>query len=145
MADAVSAIPPGSRLPDEARRSLDPHFPDLDLAAVRVRIGLPLLVRALAVISPAAVVLGRTIYFDAEEYDAVTPRGLASIGHELVHVRQIAALGFPVFVLRYSWAYLRGRFRGLSSEAAYRAIPFEVEAYSVERELRSALEAAASG
>lgn len=132
-------------LPDEARRRLAPSFPDLDLAAVRIRVGLPRLVRAFAVVAPAAIVLGRTVYFTADAYDDVTPRGLASIGHELVHLRQIGALGFPLFAFRYAWAYLRGRLRGMSPEAAYLAIPFEAEAYALERELRSALETIATG
>ena len=140
--DGLRALRP---LPDEARRRLAPSFPDLDLAAVRIRVGLPRLVRALAVVAPAAIVLGQTIYFAEDEYDVVTPRGLASIGHELVHVRQIGALGFPLFALRYAWAYLRGRLRGLSPEAAYLAIPFEAEAYALERALRAALETVASG
>lgn len=55
----------------------------------------------------------------------------ALIAHELVHVRQWRELGVPRFLWRYLSAYLRGRAAGLGHEAAYRAIPLEVEARSL--------------
>lgn len=48
--------------------------------------------------------------------------------HEAVHVRQFEAFGFAGFLVRYIGAYLRWRGRGYSHWAAYRRIPFEVEA-----------------
>lgn len=55
--------------------------------------------------------------------------------HELVHVRQWRELGARRFLTRYLGAYAAGRRRGLGHDAAYRAIPFEVEA---ETEARAA-------
>jgi hypothetical protein len=52
------------------------------------------------------------------------------LAHELVHVRQYRELGYLRFSARYLLAYgrnlVRYRFR---HDAAYRAIPFEAEAY----------------
>jgi hypothetical protein len=48
--------------------------------------------------------------------------------HELVHVRQYRRLGLPGFLVRYLAAYLRSRLRLYPHNAAYRRIPFEVEA-----------------
>jgi hypothetical protein len=50
------------------------------------------------------------------------------IRHELVHVRQWRTFGFVGFLVRYLGAYLRWRLRGYEHWAAYRRIPFEVEA-----------------
>jgi len=48
--------------------------------------------------------------------------------HELVHVRQWRQHGFSGFLVRYLGAYLRWRLRRWPHWAAYRRIPFEVEA-----------------
>ena len=50
------------------------------------------------------------------------------IAHELVHVRQWRELGAARFLVRYLRAYAGGRWRGLSHQAAYEAIPLEAEA-----------------
>ena len=48
--------------------------------------------------------------------------------HELVHVEQWRRYGVVGFLWRYLGAYLAWRLRGHSHWAAYRRIPFEVEA-----------------
>jgi hypothetical protein len=48
--------------------------------------------------------------------------------HEAVHVRQWREHGFLGFLMRYVGAYARLRLRGYGHWAAYRRIPFEVEA-----------------
>jgi hypothetical protein len=53
--------------------------------------------------------------------------------HEAVHVRQWRTYGLTGFLLRYLHAYLRWRLRGFGHWAAYRRIPFEVEAEWVAR------------
>jgi hypothetical protein len=53
------------------------------------------------------------------------------IAHELVHVRQWRELGVVPFLSRYVGAYARGRWRRLGHQAAYEAIPLEVEARAV--------------
>ena len=48
--------------------------------------------------------------------------------HESVHVRQFRQYGVWGFLVRYIGAYVRARGRGYAHWAAYRRIPFEVEA-----------------
>jgi len=48
--------------------------------------------------------------------------------HELEHVRQWRQYGVIGFLRRYLSAYLRWRVRGYRHKAAYRRIPFEIEA-----------------
>jgi hypothetical protein len=55
----------------------------------------------------------------------------ALLCHELVHVRQWEELGVTRFLWRYLSSYLRGRLGGLTHQAAYQAIPLEVEARRV--------------
>jgi hypothetical protein len=50
------------------------------------------------------------------------------VRHELVHVEQYRALGVAGFLGRYLRAYVRWRLRGYGHWAAYRRIPFEIEA-----------------
>lgn len=73
-----------------------------------------------------AITLGRFV---------VVRRGLerdrALLAHELVHVRQWRELGVAHFLARYLGAYARGRRNGLAHQAAYEAIPLEVEARGV--------------
>lgn len=53
------------------------------------------------------------------------------IVHELAHIDQWRRLGPLGWVRAYIGGYRRGRHRGLSRQAAYRAIPLEVEARDV--------------
>lgn len=70
-----------------------------------------------------AITLGRLILMRrGNEHDE------ALLRHELVHVQQWADLGVPRFLWRYLTPYFRGRLRGLTHDAAYRAIPLEEEA-----------------
>jgi hypothetical protein len=48
--------------------------------------------------------------------------------HELYHVRQWHTHGFAGFLVRYLGPYLRHRLRRYPHWAAYRRIPFEIEA-----------------
>jgi hypothetical protein len=57
----------------------------------------------------------------------------ALIAHELVHVRQFAALGRLRFGCAYLGAYLVNLGRLRSHRRAYLAIPAEVEAYAASR------------
>lgn len=71
----------------------------------------------------AATTLGRWIVIRRELVD---DRPL--VAHELVHVRQWREQGIVGFLRRYLADYIRGRRAGLDHDAAYRAIPFEIEA-----------------
>jgi Domain of unknown function (DUF4157) len=52
--------------------------------------------------------------------------------HELAHVRQVDRHGFLRFLLRYGWDFARAFVRERNFNRAYRAIPFEVEAWAAE-------------
>jgi Domain of unknown function (DUF4157) len=59
------------------------------------------------------------------------PRGVGNrrlLRHELCHVRQWHEHGVGGFLSRYLGAYLRHRLRRYPHWAAYRRIPFEIEA-----------------
>lgn len=55
--------------------------------------------------------------------------------HEAIHIRQQAEEFVLFFYLRYLYFWIRGRLAGLSWNDAYRAIPYEIEAYSNEQNL----------
>lgn len=74
----------------------------------------------------AGMTLGRLIVLHRDHLGDET-----LLRHELVHVRQWRELGVPRFLWRYLSAYVAGRLRGLGHQAAYRAIPLEVEARSL--------------
>lgn len=71
----------------------------------------------------SATTIGRLILVRAE---AVDDEHL--LRHELEHVRQYRERGLAGFLYRYLADYLRWRARGYGHWAAYRRIPFEVEA-----------------
>ncbi len=71
----------------------------------------------------AAITLGRLIIVRSR---AAGSRRL--LAHELVHVEQWRRHGALGFLARYLAAYVRWRLRGYPHWAAYRRIPFEVEA-----------------
>lgn len=50
--------------------------------------------------------------------------------HERIHVAQVRRDGWWRFYASYIWQYLRGRWRRMGHDAAYRAIGYEAEAYA---------------
>ena len=91
-----------------------------------VRVGYPWWLRIFLHRRTIALTLGRRIFVaEGHASDAL-------IRHELVHVRQSAELGLPRFFWRYVAEYVRNRRRGMSHDAAYRAISFEAEAFAAE-------------
>jgi len=93
-----------------------------------VRIGYPWWLRPFLHRNTIAITLGRRIYIAAEHVSD------ALLRHELVHVRQAGELGTARFLWRYAAEYLRNRRRGMTHDAAYRAISFEAEAFAAESE-----------
>ena len=91
-----------------------------------VRIGYPWWLRPFVHRNVVAITLGRRIYFAGEG------SGEAILRHELVHVRQAEELGLARFLWRYAAEYIRNRLRGMAHDDAYRAISFEVEAFTAE-------------
>lgn len=76
----------------------------------------------------SAITLGRVIVIRTAASSSAR-----LLRHELVHVRQWRRFGAAGFLRRYLGAYLRWRVRGYPHWAAYRRIPFEVEAEWVAR------------
>jgi len=91
-----------------------------------VRVGYPWWLRLVLHRRTIAITLGRRIYI-AEGYATD-----ALLRHELVHVRQAGELGVIRFLWRYAAEYVRNRRRGMTHDAAYRAISFEAEAFAAE-------------
>jgi Domain of unknown function (DUF4157) len=94
-----------------------PLVPPTDVARARVLL-VPFLTPGVG-----AMTLGRLILLRRDHAGDE-----ALLAHELVHVRQWRELGPFRFLWRYLGAYARGRRAGLGHEAAYHAIPLEVEA-----------------
>jgi len=93
---------------------------------------LPRFVRPFLPRNLLAITLGRRIWIARE----LPPAEMEILlRHEMVHVRQMEEIGVCVFLLRYVAQYVRNRFRGMSHDAAYRAISFEREAFAAERAL----------
>jgi len=92
-----------------------------------VRVGYPWWLRLFVHRNVAAITLGRRIYIAEEATEAI-------LRHELVHVRQAGELGLVRFLWRYVAEYVRNRRRGMAHDAAYRAISFEVEAFTAEKD-----------
>lgn len=137
---------PGRRpLPAHVKDFFGEHFPDVDLDRVSVHDTLPWIAR-FAPISVRAMALGRRIYFDGN-FDPHSADGIATIGHELMHVSQwghtggfLARVLGPIgFAAKYVGGYALNRLRGMGKCDAYRAIRFEREARSFERSIRDRL------
>lgn len=89
------------------------------------------IVRGWAAPGAGATTLGSTVF--VRRGKELSPR---LERHEYEHVRQFARYGWLGFFRRYLGAYLRWRLRGYGHLAAYRRIPFEIEAeWRARREL----------
>ncbi|MFN0123009.1 MAG: DUF4157 domain-containing protein [Blastocatellia bacterium] len=118
----------GEKLPLHAQQILRPYFPELNLARVRVRHGIPWYV----LMDADAYTDRQTIFFREGRFDPESLAGLSLIAHELTHCWQYDQLGTWRFRRRYVGAWLRGMVRTRSWVQAYLNIPFEIEARQVE-------------
>ncbi|HVR44882.1 MAG TPA: DUF4157 domain-containing protein [Thermoanaerobaculia bacterium] len=105
---------------------------ELERSGARVRIGFPAGCRLLMGSRVFAITLGRRIFLAPELLSQSRERIVATLRHELVHVDQVLRLGLIRFLAIYLRDYLRGRLAGRSHLEAYRAIPFEREAFGSE-------------
>lgn len=80
-------------------------------------------------IQASAVTIGNRIYYSFDELEV--PRNIRI--HERKHVEQYNKDGVLGFLLKYSFYYLLGRYRGLNHWQSYYDIPYEVEAFEAER------------
>lgn len=93
-----------------------------------VRVGFPWWMRPFLWRDVIALTIGRRVWISPQARDVE-----ALLRHELVHVRQMEAMGVLPFLWKYAIHYLRNRRRGMRHHDAYLAIPFEVEAFAAER------------
>jgi hypothetical protein len=59
-----------------------------------------------------------------------------TINHEKIHLAQMRHYGYFKFYFTYLFDYFKLRLRGLSHFRAYRNIPYEIEAYSNQDNMR---------
>ena len=83
----------------------------VDRAIVKYRF--PWWLRPFLLRGVAGITLGRRIYIEGENPEAI-------LRHELVHLRQIRRLGVIGFYWSYLKEYVLNRRRGMSSSEAYR-------------------------
>lgn len=99
---------------------------DLNEENAIVRMGFPWWMRPFLMRGVVAITLGRRVWIRNDAYSE------ALLRHELTHVRQMRELGLIRFGWRYLHEYLRNRTHGMSTDAAYRNISFEREAFAAE-------------
>ncbi len=117
------------RLPKTLQAELSSEFPDLELSGVVLVIdGPPSFIKKVAPIHPIAVTLGMVVFMEERVRRVDADLDFRLIVHELTHVEQYCRHGVSGFLVRYFGAYALNRMRGMSGEAAYRAIPFEIAA-----------------
>ena len=124
----------GAPLPPNVMKALTPYFEGFNLNQVRVWQGLPWYVMD----GIDAYTSNYDIYFAPGAYNTTTARGIALIGHEVLHVQQYEIYGPVGFRLRYLWEYAMGRLSGLGHQKAYESISFERDAFALEKRIREA-------
>ena len=125
----------GEPLPLEVQQLLAPFFPGFDLSRVRILEGIPRYVVA----NPIGYADRNNIYLAAGYYRVDTAEGLALIAHEIAHCRQYQQHGTWRFRAKYLAAYFNNRRSGMSHNQGYWAIPFEIEAREIERNVHKAM------
>src|SRR4051794_8260403 len=89
-----------------------------------VRYGYPWWLRLFLFRGVSGITIGRRVYLAVADD--------RTLRHELVHVRQIARVGFFTFYWRWLSEYVANRSRGMPADEAYRRISFEKEAFEQE-------------
>jgi hypothetical protein len=122
---------PASVAIDRAGLDLDPSaFPDASFE----RMGT--LLAWVTGRSAGAITLGSRVFVAGELFDLVVAGARPDlVAHELVHVAQWKTEG-PWFPIRYLGEYVRLRIVGLSHDAAYRSISYEIAAYDAENRIK---------
>jgi Domain of unknown function (DUF4157) len=111
------------RLTESEKTLLAPYIPRIDLDGARLLEGkVPRWLRKKYI----GVTLENRIYLRSGVYDSGSVRGLAVLGHELVHVGQYRA---GMTRLKYLWACRRG----------YGRNRYEIPAYAKEKEILQTL------
>ena len=125
------------KLDDATIARLSEFVPEADLRAARVVTTRPW--RWLPrLIGMSAITFAPFVIFRSGRYRNDTPRGLALIAHETMHIGQVRELGR----IRFYWRYLVGQLRcGFRHDRH----PMEVPCIERQREVRRVLEARSGG
>lgn len=125
------------RLDEPTIASLREFVPERDLRAARIVTGRPW--RWLPrLIGMSAITFAPVVIVRAGRYQPGSPKGLALIAHEVLHIGQVRELGR----VRFYWRYLVGQLRcGFRHDRH----PMEVPCIERQREIRRALEARSGG
>lgn len=118
-------------LPESTKKLLAPYFPGFDLDLISVREGIPWYVPMRA----AAYTDRHKIYFAPGAYDPYSIKGIALIGHEIMHILQYCQHGTWRFRYCYAKAWVLGYGRTRSFNEAYRENPFERAAKEMEERI----------
>ena len=113
-------------------------YPDIDMETVSFHEGLPFYTTG----GPAAITVGRRIYFANGKFDPCSARGVALIAHELFHIKQGAG-GPGIWFVRpfYVWYFIR---KVLSGWTKGRKHPLEIPAYEQQDRVEAAYASASS-
>lgn len=113
--------------------TLRPWFPDMELERVRLVHSGPMSWFVRSVLRQGAMTLSPFVFFGRHDYDATSPRSLALLAHELLHIRQYRDMGH----VRFLFTYMRDRIKAGSYS---RDLPLEQPAYALQAEVRETLE-----
>ncbi len=117
--------------------TLSEFTPGADLRVARIVTGKPWCWLP-AVIGMGAITVAPFVIFRPGRYRTDTPRGLALIAHELMHIGQVRELGR----IRFYWRYLVGQLRcGFRHDHH----PMEVPCIERQRDVRRVLESRGGG
>jgi hypothetical protein len=109
-------------------------FPEPDLQRVRIVRGGPVCWYVRYVARQGAMTIAPFVFYGRERYDPSTPRGLALLAHELLHVQQYRAYGHARFLLLYLRDLARARFRYSAD------LPLERPCYNLQAQVRETLD-----
>lgn len=125
------------KLDDPTIARLSEFVPERDLRSARIITGRPW--RWLpVVIGMGAITFAPFVIFRSGRYRTDSPRGLALIAHETMHIGQVRELGRISFYWRYLVGQLRCGFR-------HDRHPMEVPCIERQREVRRVLDARSGG
>ena len=125
-----------SGLPEDAKARLSRWFSQEEMETFRYTRRGPICLAFRHIFRQGAVTWNKVVNFARDPYDPETPRGLALIAHEMVHVRQQRQQGWWPFLVQYLWLLRKRAFRGSQN----RNHPLEQPAYELAAEVRAVLE-----
>jgi len=124
------------RLANETITTLRDFVPEEDLRRMRVLTGVPWRWMP-AILGMSAITFAPFVFMRDGHYRPTTPRGLALIAHEAVHIGQSRELGWR-FYPKYLWGQFKCGFRHDGHE-------MEIPGIEVQRTTRRVLEGRSGG